>query len=209
MWPRDALYISYKDEKFEYVNDLEANDEPVYYWWVKKCTSSHVNFEIKCFFFVNLIYSDCCDPSRQQKKRGHSDSEEDDSEGSEEGSDEEEDEDKTSTTSSLETKTEAKSEVKSEATPNTTPTTTTTTTNNPLQPGWFGKGRRKRARCWDLIFEKPPFTWLVNANCKQIMWLAGQCVGHQNTNLVTMMQKDFYNPTQSQMNNDLNIMHGY
>ena len=32
MWPRDALYISYKDEKFEYVNDLEANDEPVYYW---------------------------------------------------------------------------------------------------------------------------------------------------------------------------------
>ena len=157
------------------------------------------------FFFVNLIYSDCCDPSRQQKKRGHSDSEEDDSEGSEEGSDEEEDEDKTSTTSSLETKTEAKSEVKSEATPNTTPTTTTT--NNPLQPGWFGKGRRKRARCWDLIFEKPPFTWLVNANCKQIMWLAGQCVGHQNTNLVTMIQKDFYNPTQFQKNNDLNIMH--
>ena len=152
-----------------------------------------------------MIYSDCCDPSRQQKKRGHSDSEEDDSEGSEEGSDEEEDEDKTSTTSSLETKTEAKSEVKSEATPNTTPTTT----NNPLQPGWFGKGRRKRARCWDLIFEKPPFTWLVNANCKQIMWLAGQCVGHQNTNLVIMIQKDFYNPTQSQMNNDLNIMHGY
>ena len=32
MWPRDALYISYQDEKFEYVNDLEANDEPVYYW---------------------------------------------------------------------------------------------------------------------------------------------------------------------------------
>ena len=49
MWPRDALYISYKDEKFEYVNDLEANDEPVYYWWVKKCTSIHVYFEIKFF----------------------------------------------------------------------------------------------------------------------------------------------------------------
>ena len=109
-----------------------------------KSVPQSVDLPWNYFFFDNFIYSDCCDPSRQQKKRGHSDSEEDDSEGSEEGSDEEEDEDKTSTTSSLETKTEAKSEVKSEATPNTTPTTTP---NNPLQPGWFGKGRRKRARC--------------------------------------------------------------
>ena len=47
MWPRDALYISYKDDKFEYITDLEAQDEPTY-------------------------YCDCCDPARQ-KKRAHSD----------------------------------------------------------------------------------------------------------------------------------------
>ena len=47
MWPRDALYISYKDDKFEYINDLEAQDEPTY-------------------------YCDCCDPARQ-KKRAYSD----------------------------------------------------------------------------------------------------------------------------------------
>ena len=47
MWPRDALYISYKDDKFEYITDLEAQDEPTY-------------------------YCDCCDPARQ-KKRAYSD----------------------------------------------------------------------------------------------------------------------------------------
>lgn len=39
MWPRDALYISYKEENFEYVIDAEAQGEPPF-------------------------YCDCCDPAR-------------------------------------------------------------------------------------------------------------------------------------------------
>lgn len=28
MWPRDALYISYKDQKFEYITEIEADGKP-------------------------------------------------------------------------------------------------------------------------------------------------------------------------------------
>ena len=54
MWPRDALYICYKEEKFEYVQDMESQGDTPY-------------------------YCDCCDPARQ-KKRQCSESESDDAE---------------------------------------------------------------------------------------------------------------------------------
>ena len=118
MWPRDALYVSYKEENFEYINDIEAQGETAY-------------------------YCDCCDPACQ-KKRSYSDSSEDDEEDEDEASeaDMEDEEDKVSTTSSsVDSKTEAETKSKTE-----------TKSENPIknhvnQPGWFGKGRRKRARC--------------------------------------------------------------
>ena len=153
MWPRDALYISYKDDKFEYINDLEAQDEPTY-------------------------YCDCCDPARQ-KKRAYSDgrflpdlinnrlapelwcfknahqillinnfcfiffkcpdSSEEESDEDEDEDEDLEDEDKASTTSSSETKTDQ--------TNNSASTSNNGGEAKTLQPGWFGKGRRKRARC--------------------------------------------------------------
>ena len=115
MWPRDALYISYKEDKFEYINDVEATGETAY-------------------------YCDCCDPACQ-KKRSYSDSsEEEESEAGDEEVDEDDDEeDKVSTTSSsVDSKTDPK---------DAPPPTKTEPKNNVNQPGWFGKGRRKRARC--------------------------------------------------------------
>ena len=116
MWPRDALYISYKEDKFEYINDIEAQGETPY-------------------------YCDCCDPACQ-KKRSYSDSSEDDeSEGATNEDEDDEDEDKVSTTSSS-------VDSKSEKEPTSTKTENNSQPkNNVNQPGWFGKGRRKRARC--------------------------------------------------------------
>jgi len=114
MWPRDALYISYKDDKFEYINDLEAQDEPTY-------------------------YCDCCDPARQKKRAYSDDSSEEESDEDEDEDEDLEDEDKASTTSSSETKTDQ--------TNNSASTSNNGGEAKTLQPGWFGKGRRKRARC--------------------------------------------------------------
>lgn len=116
MWPRDALYISYKEDKFEYINDIEAQGETAY-------------------------YCDCCDPACQ-KKRSYSDSSEDDeSEGATNEDEDDEDEDKVSTTSSS-------VDSKNEKEPTSTKTENNSQPkNNVNQPGWFGKGRRKRARC--------------------------------------------------------------
>ena len=114
MWPRDALYISYREDKFNYIAELEAQDEQTF-------------------------YCDCCDPARQ-KKRAHSDSSEEDDEDEDDDENEEEDEDdKGSTTSSSETKTEL--------TGSNQPSTSQAVNKATNQPGWFGKGRRKRARC--------------------------------------------------------------
>ena len=120
MWPRDALYICYKEEKFEYVQDMEAEGETPY-------------------------YCDCCDPARQKKRHcSESDSERDDDEEGEAASEDDledlEDADKASTTSSSETKSE-KTDVTN------TPPTIPSKPDQPAKPGWFGKGRRKRARC--------------------------------------------------------------
>ena len=73
-------------------------------------------------------YCDCCDPSRQKKRQYSSDEEEEDNEDEDELEQEAEDE----TSSSVDSK--------AEKTENNTPKQTT-------QPGWFGKGRRKKARC--------------------------------------------------------------
>lgn len=104
MWPRDALYISYKDTKFEFVSEVDAQGDNQAY------------------------YCDCCDPSRQKKRQYSSDEEEEDNEDEDELEQEAEDE----TSSSVDSK--------AEKTENNTPKQTT-------QPGWFGKGRRKKARC--------------------------------------------------------------
>ena len=115
MWPRDALYICYKEQQFEFVIDAEAQGDPTY-------------------------YCDCCDPSRN-KKRGFSDSESEgegegeleDSEGEDEDLEEDlDDEEKSNSGDSVKT-------LENNKTENNIP--------KPLQPGWFGKGRRKRARC--------------------------------------------------------------
>ena len=113
MWPRDALYICYKEDKFEFVLDAEANGDDPY-------------------------YCDCCDPARQSKKRRYSDDEdedEDEDDDEEEDEEEEEEDDKVSTTSSSVDSKVEKTE------PSTPPTV------KPAQPGWFGKGRRKKPRC--------------------------------------------------------------
>ena len=116
MWPRDALYISYKEQNFEFVMEAEANGDIPY-------------------------YCDCCDPSRQSKKRGYSDDEEDDEDDEddddddedEEDKEEEEEDDKVSTTSSSVDSKAEKTEPSASA--------------KLAQPGWFGKGRRKKPRC--------------------------------------------------------------
>ena len=86
------------------------------------------------------------DKLRQEKKQqGQSDSEEEDDENGEVASEDDlddlDDADKASTTSSSETKSE-----KTDVT-NTPPATIPNKPDQPAKPGWFGKGRRKRARC--------------------------------------------------------------
>ena len=118
MWPRDALYISYREEKFEYIAETEAQNDTPY-------------------------YCDCCDPSRQKSsKRQYSESDdEDDEENNDEDESEDEvdqdcdDENSSETSKTTENKTENNSAANNHA-----PKTST-------QPGWFGKGRRKKARC--------------------------------------------------------------
>ena len=123
MWPRDALYISYKEENFEYINDLEAEGETAY-------------------------YCDCCDPACQKKRSYSSDSSEaseDDEEASEADMEDEEVDKASTTSSSVDSKTEA--ETKTSKTENTKSENSNVNKNHVNQPGWFGKGRRKRARC--------------------------------------------------------------
>jgi len=120
MWPRDGLYVCYKEQKFEYVDDMEAQGDTPY-------------------------YCDCCDPARQ-KKRQYSESDSEDAEDENEdasentplASDLDEADNASGTTSS--------SEAKSEKTEN--PNTPTLSRENskpePAKPGWFGKGKRKR-----------------------------------------------------------------
>lgn len=76
-------------------------------------------------------YCDCCDPARQKKRQYSSSEEEDEDEEAEA-----EDLDEELTSSSVDSK--------AEKTENNTPKQTAN------QPGWFGKGRRKRTRCWKL-----------------------------------------------------------
>ena len=116
MWPRDALYICYKESKFEFILEAEANGETPY-------------------------YCDCCDPSRQNKKRSYSTSDEEDIEevdmenDNDENDLDDEDEDEESNSGDS-TRTD------NNKTENNTPKPKLA-----QQPGWFGKGRRKKARC--------------------------------------------------------------
>ncbi len=139
-WPRDALYICYKDARFEYVTDMEANgDEP--------------------------YYCDCCDPSRNQtRKRRHSSSssssEEEGEENGENGNnssdnesdqaeDDQDEEDKVSTTSSSVENGTANGTNGTNGNgdnDSNTDSPTASRLSGPAPPGWFGKGRRKRSR---------------------------------------------------------------
>ena len=58
MWPRDALYISYKEENFEYINDIEAQGE--WEWskfiWSKFCWSKAHLVNGQKFYGQNLFF---------------------------------------------------------------------------------------------------------------------------------------------------------
>lgn len=126
MWPRDALYISYKEENFEYITELEAAEEAAY-------------------------YCDCCDPSRNRKRRhsssdsSQSDDEDEDVDDEDEDVDVDDEDDKVSTTSSsLDSK--VSNDLKTDSLRPENEDDSPSASRSAAPPGWFGKGRRKKIR---------------------------------------------------------------
>ncbi|TRY68356.1 hypothetical protein TCAL_04126 [Tigriopus californicus] len=130
-WPRDALYLSYTPS-FEYIDHPES-------------------------IGVDSFCCDCCDPGKKKKRRGSTSSEDEDDEEEQDGGEEDDDEEEVENGAGArngsepeEEDTDSKCSEDSSRNSSVKQGSSNKEPESPSvvvqQPGWFGKGRRKKQK---------------------------------------------------------------